>query len=112
MAKIDLQVSKPELSADGYDVAVISARLIDQENNLITDQDQTIHFKIQGQLKNLGVDNGWEYSVQPHKANSIRTHQGKAAMIVQATRHPETATIQATSKDLASDPIQVNVVRQ
>lgn len=86
LSKIKVETTKKSLNADGYDVAVVTIKLLDKNGNLIVDKDQEVVFDLSGPVTNLGVDNGWEMSVQPHKTNSVKTHLGQAALIIQSTQ--------------------------
>ncbi len=109
LSKIQLQSTKTQLSADGYDVAVITVELLDGDGHLISDADEEIKFEISDMLKNLGVDNGWEYNVQPHKTDTIRAHQGKAALIVQSTKTKGVATIRVVCGDIQSKVLRIKI---
>ena len=100
---IDLRADRTEMQADGYDTAVITLELRDEKGHPITDQDQTVTFEIKGAAKNLGVDNGWERNVQPHKSNTIVTHEGRAVVFVQSTKTKGDIVIKATANGITSN---------
>ncbi|MFC2098614.1 sugar-binding domain-containing protein, partial [Bacteroidota bacterium] len=108
LAKIAIESSKTGLDADGYDVAVITALLLDEDDNLITDADHEIVFNISGAGYNIGIDNGWEYNIQSHKLNSITTHNGKAIVIIQSTQEKGSITISAKSGDIISNSLELD----
>ncbi|WP_298537524.1 sugar-binding domain-containing protein [uncultured Algibacter sp.] len=99
IAKINLESSKNNLSANGYDVSIITATLFDDNNNLIIDGDTEIEFTVSGPAKNIGVDNGWEMNIQPHKTNKVITHNGKAILIIQSTKESGNVEINCKLKD-------------
>jgi len=99
LSKVVLQTSKKMLTADGYDVAVVTAELRDENNNLITDKDRKIEFEISGAGKNIGIDNGWEKNVQSHRGNSIVTHHGRALLYLQTTQQQGTINVGAKCGD-------------
>jgi len=68
----------------------------------LTDSDKEVTFEIIGEGKNIGVDNGWEMNVQPHKTNTLKTHNGKAVVFVQSTQKPGNITVKATTKSLSA----------
>ncbi|MDW7690826.1 glycoside hydrolase family 2 TIM barrel-domain containing protein [Flammeovirgaceae bacterium SG7u.111] len=109
VAKIILNTSKSTLNADGYEVAVVTAELLDENGILVTDADQEIAFDITGEINNIGVDNGWERYVGSHKSTTIKTHQGKAIVILQATKKQGTVSISATSEGASSEALSILV---
>jgi len=102
IATIKIESSKKTLKADGYDVAVIDIQLVDKNGTIVTDADTEVTFKINGEGKNIGVDNGWEMNVQSHKTNTLKTHNGKATVIVQSTRKQGTIDISGNAKTISS----------
>ena len=109
VSKIEIEATKSELISDGYDVTIINAKLLDDQGNLVTDLDQEIEFKIKGDVNNLGVDNGWEMNVQPHKTNKLVTHYGKAILILQSTKSKGIVEVEAQSKGILSNKITIQV---
>ncbi|MFC2111748.1 sugar-binding domain-containing protein [Bacteroidota bacterium] len=109
LAKIRIEANKMQLKADGSSSLVITAELIDENQNILTNQDEEIIFEVSGPIKNLGVDNGWEYNVSPHKINKIKTHHGKAIIILQSKIEIGEAMIYATCKDLKSNELSIAI---
>ncbi|RME71072.1 MAG: glycoside hydrolase family 2 protein, partial [Verrucomicrobia bacterium] len=73
-ARLALASTRETLAADGEDAAVISLQLLDAAGHLVTTAETEVRFEIDGPARNLGVDNGWEYNVQPHKTDTLTTH--------------------------------------
>ncbi|MEM8524839.1 MAG: sugar-binding domain-containing protein [Bacteroidota bacterium] len=96
-AKITLSTNKTTLTADGYDAAMVTAKLEDANGNIIHDYDQAITFTVEGEGKNIAVDNGWENNVQSHFSDRIVPHQGKAMVVVQAAKQKGTVKVVAQS---------------
>ncbi len=107
--EIKVETTKARLVADGYDVAIVTASLIDEKGNLITDADKEITFNVTGAHKNLGVDNGWEMNVQPHKTNKLVTHGGKAIFIVQSTKEKGAVYINVSQGEVVSKTLSLQV---
>ncbi len=97
LSKIGIRSNKKKVKADDYDVAVITIELLDNDGALITDAEETITFSIEGEAKNLGVDNGWEKNVSSHKDNTVTTHLGKAVIFVQSTKKKGDVVIKASN---------------
>lgn len=98
VVKIEVSANKTSLKANGYDVAVVDIKLVDKNGNLIVDNDQEVEFKIVGEAKNIGIDNGWEMNVQSHKSNKVVTHKGRAVLIVQSTNKMGTIIVEVKNK--------------
>ncbi|WP_139957155.1 sugar-binding domain-containing protein [Flavicella sediminum] len=108
-SKIILESNKVALNADGYDVAVLTAKLVDEANNLITDADVEIEFYMTGAVKNIGIDNGWEKNVQNHQSNKIVTHKGKAIILLQSTSKKENASVEVRVGTIKSNLVNLAV---
>jgi len=102
VSDIKIETTKETLSADGYDVAIITIHLLDENGNLIIDNDQQVSFNLSGPAKNIGIDNGWEMNVQSHKTNKTITHQGKAILIVQTTKEAGEISVSTTNDTIQS----------
>ncbi|KAA3660243.1 MAG: glycoside hydrolase family 2 protein, partial [Calditrichaeota bacterium] len=109
LAKIAIHTNKKELHADGYDVAVVTAKLLDENGLLITDADMEIEFELSGIIKNIGIDNGWEYNVQSHKSNAIKTHEGRAAIFLQAGQEASNATVKVRCGEVVSSDVGIEI---
>ena len=96
VSKININSNKTSLKANGYDVAVVDIKLLDDNGVVITDADAKVAFSIDGDAKNIGVDNGWEMNIQPHKTNEIVTHNGRAVIYVQSKKQAGTIKVSAT----------------
>lgn len=99
ISKIEINANKTSLNADGYDAAVVDIKLVDDNGTLVTDDDTKVTFAVEGEGKNIGVDNGWEKNVQPHKTNAVVTHNGRAVIYVQSTKTSGNITVTAAIND-------------
>ncbi len=105
ISKIEMNSNKITLDADDYDIAVVDIKLVDENGTLVTDADTKVTFSINGEAKNIGVDNGWEMNVQPHKTNSVVTHHGRAVIYVQATKSKGNIKVEASIDGTKSNTI-------
>ena len=108
LAKIVLNTSKAELQADGYDVAIVSAQLLDENGNPIAVADQKIEFSLSGAGTNIGIDDGWERNVESHQSNAVTTYQGRAIVHVQSTKDEGEFKVYAKVNGLQSNEITMN----
>ncbi|QBG45919.1 DUF4982 domain-containing protein [Verrucomicrobia bacterium S94] len=105
---IRLTADKTRLMADGYDVAHIVVQLLDQQGNPVYTENREITFSIPEGLKLLGVDTGAPDNVQDFQSNKIRTYQGRALLIVQATEAEGFYEIGATGKGLVNASVSIS----
>ncbi len=107
ISKIEITTNKTTIDADGYDVAVVEVKLLDENGTLITDSDAKVIFSIEGEGRNIGVDNGWEMNTQPHKAREIVTHDGRAVLFVQSAKNKGPIKIIAESRAITSNTLNL-----
>jgi len=108
VAEIDISSTKTMLNADGYDISVITVKLLDENRNQIIDEDKEVTFNISGPATNIGIDNGWEMNIQSHKANTIVTHEGKAIVIIKSTKEKGEIIISASVQDITSGDLKIS----
>jgi len=104
---VSLTVDKQTLSADNYDVAHITAQLVDSNGVAVKDQDRTFTFSVDEKLRTLGVDNGSERNIQAHQSNVITSHKGRALLIVQGKASTGIADITVASDNLEGGTIKL-----
>lgn len=108
-SSVSLTADKTTLAADGYDVAEVVIQLSDDNGNPVEIENQKINFKIIGDVKFLGVDNGNTYSFQSYQANKINTYKGRAKLMIQAKQKACDATITVSGKTIKSNTIALIV---
>lgn len=106
-ASVVLSTSKEKLQADGYDVAVVSAQLLDEQGNRVTNQEVELNFEVSGAGKNIGVDNGSEYNVSNPKSNKVETHWGRAVVHVQSARNAGEIVVRVSGSGIVSNEIRL-----
>ncbi|ARV16577.1 glycoside hydrolase family 2 TIM barrel-domain containing protein [Polaribacter sp. SA4-12] len=106
---IKLEVDKTELKADGYEVAHFTVQLMDENGNPIKFEDKEIEFIIEGDAKLLGVDNGHYANVQDYQSNRLKTHNGKALMILQSNLNASIVKVKAICVDITSEIITLSI---
>lgn len=108
-ATIKATIDKNELKANGYDVANIVVQLVDKNGHPVKTQNRTIHFDVSGDVKVLGVDNGSLYNLQKYQTDSVLTNDGRALLVLQSLPLQGQATLVATSSELKSNPINIQI---
>ncbi len=109
LENITIKVDKQNLKANGYDVAHVTIQLKDKNGVPIKNLDKEITFKIEGNCKLLGVDNGSNMNVQDYQNNIIKTFKGKALLILQSNLKSSNVKIKAISGDVESETISINI---
>ncbi|MDP3803586.1 beta-galactosidase GalA [Brevundimonas sp.] len=100
-ARIELTADRSRLSADGEDVAMITARALDARGRPAPLADDLIVFEIQGAGRVIGVGNGNPVSHEPDRASQRRLFNGLAQAIVQTGRRAGPIRLLARADGLA-----------
>ncbi|WP_243739315.1 glycoside hydrolase family 2 TIM barrel-domain containing protein [Flavicella sediminum] len=107
--QISMTVDKNVLKADTYDVAHVVVQLKDEKGNPVKTDDKEIVYTVKGPVKLLGIDNGWEKSVQKFQSNINTTHNGKTLLILQALDQKGNVEVIATSKGIEQGSIHLKI---
>jgi hypothetical protein len=95
------------LQADGRDVALVQAAVVDQNGVVVPDATNMIQFSIEGNEKIIGVGNGDMASHEPNQVSYRKAYNGYSVAIVQSTTQPHAFTVVATSPTLASGRMEL-----
>ena len=108
-SKINLTVNRTELLNNGKDMVFVTVDVEDRDGNLVPDADNMIHFEILGGGFIAGVDNGYQASMEPFKADYRKAFHGKCMVMIQSNGQSEDVTLFAKSDDLESSQIKINI---
>lgn len=108
-AAIEISADQTELKANGYDVSHIVVQLTDAAGIPVRTSDKEVVFKIEGDARLLGVDNGLRDNVQDYQNDRLVTGNGKALMILQANRNTTTVRVTATCGNVSSKTLTLNI---
>ncbi len=106
-SQIELTADRNTISADGSDLSFITVKVLDENGNLVPDADNLINFEITGSGFNIGVDNGYQASLEPFKANYRKAFNGKCLLIVQATEDAGEIAVSASGEGLGMTNIEI-----
>ena len=106
--RILLRTDRDWIAADGEDVVMVDARIVDSQNRPVDTADETINFTASGSGAIIGVGNGDPSSHEPDKTTSRRLFSGRCVAIVQATRSAGALHVEASSPGLASATVMVS----
>ncbi|MET6757270.1 glycoside hydrolase family 2 TIM barrel-domain containing protein [Pseudoalteromonas sp. NCIMB_1079] len=107
-AEIRLVSQRKSLSADGQDIAYVTAELYDAEGHRVYhwDQDVAVEFNVSGTGKLLAVGNANPRSVESFTSNSRQTFRGRVVAVVQSNnRVIGDITVTAKAKGITSNKI-------
>ncbi|NLP11458.1 glycoside hydrolase family 2 protein, partial [bacterium] len=91
------------LVADGRDVAILKAEIVDRNGVRVPQAGNLVHFTVEGAEKIIGVGNGDMASHEANQAAFRKAYNGLCAVIVQTTKTPGRFSVVATSPGLISD---------
>ena len=108
--RIELTADRTRLCADGQDVAMLTARILDAHGREVPRANDLITFAVEGQGRIIGVGNGDPNSHEPDRATSRRAFNGLAQAILQTTQEGGGITVMATSPGLKSGFVRLRAV--
>lgn len=101
VSAIELQADKPTVSFDGYDVAHISAQLLDENGVPIRHEEASVVVNVSSNAEIIGMDNGHFATMEDYNSSTVKTHNGQFLTIVRALdQQPFTLTYQI-GKDIS-----------
>ncbi|GAA4293938.1 sugar-binding domain-containing protein [Aestuariibaculum suncheonense] len=108
-SKLVLEADKSTIKKDNYDLVYVTVEVNDDQGNLSPRADNLIHFEVKGGGKIVGVDNGYQASLESFKANKRKAYNGKCVVIIQSNGKAENIQFKASSKGLIAATIQIEV---
>jgi len=110
-AAVVLLPDRKVLKADGEDVAVVTAAVVDSHGLIVPTASNRIRFSAAGRGRIIGVGNGDPISHEPDKAEARRAFCGLCQVIVQTDRRPGRITLSARSAGLKPVQLALNAKR-
>jgi beta-galactosidase len=101
-ARILLRPDRTRIDADGEDVSMVAAEVVDSQGHIVSTADNQIAFTVTGNGRLIGVGNGDPSSHESDKGSQRRAFNGLCMAIVQATRQDGKLKITASSPGLES----------
>ncbi|SMC38486.1 beta-galactosidase GalB [Pedobacter africanus] len=108
-AKIELVADRRAIAADGSDLSFVTVSILDDEGNLVPGADNLVKFKLEGGGRIAGVDNGFQASLEPFKADYRKAYRGLCLAIVQAGNKAGKLKLTAVSAGLTSAVVEISV---
>jgi len=110
-ARIVLRPDRPQLAADGEDLAVVAAAVVDAQGRTVPTASDAITFEVTGAGKLLGVGNGDPSSHESDVGPSRRAFNGLCMAIVQTGEVDGALRVRATSKGLETGTVEITCKR-
>jgi len=108
-AQIELKANKEEFKSDGNDMIFVTVNILDEEGVLAPRADNLVKFEVSGGGKIVGVDNGYQASLEPFKAEQRKAFNGKCLVIIQSNSKNESIELTAPSEGLESESISIPI---
>jgi beta-galactosidase len=106
-ARIVLSADRTAIGADGEDVSVITATVVDAAGRMVPDANHEITFTASGSGRLLGVGNGDPSSHESDRGPRRRAFNGLCAGIVQANKVPGALRVSAVAAGLSAGEIEI-----
>jgi len=110
-AKIELIADRSKITADGKDLSYVTVKILDKEGNLVPNAEDLVNFSLTGNGTIAGVDNGFQASLEPFKANYRKAFHGLCLAIVQANQTSGNIKLTATAAGLAPASISIQTLK-
>jgi beta-galactosidase len=107
--RIELKVARTQLHANQQDTVIVAACIVDKDGHVVPDMDQRVAFQLTGGGRIVGVGNGNPADHDPDRANQRMTFHGRCIAIIQAGPEPGVIKLDATSPQIVSDHLQLDV---
>jgi beta-galactosidase len=104
-AALRLTADRMTVHADGEDVAMLSAAIVDAAGRVVPDADNLVAFKVTGPAAIIGVGNGNPASAEADKAAQRKAFNGLCAAILRTGKTPGPLQVEATSPGLAAGTV-------
>lgn len=109
-ATLRLVAQVPHLAANGEAVAPIAVEILDVNGLVASNADNMIEFSVSGAGTLAGVANGNPASHEPNLADRRQAFHGLAMVLVKATDHPGTITVEAHASGLMPARIAIPTI--
>jgi beta-galactosidase len=106
-ARLALAPDRPRISADGEDVAVVVASVVDAAGRVVPVAGDEVTFRVSARGRLIGVGNGDPSSHEADKGAVRRAFNGLCMAIVQATREAGEIHVEATAPGLVPATVVV-----
>lgn len=107
-SRVVLRADREWIAADGEDVVMVKAHVVDSADRIVPISDTEISFAVSGSGAIIGVGNGDPSSHEPDKGDKRHLFNGLCVAIVQAKRTAGALHLEASSPGLASATMMIS----
>ncbi|MFR4997110.1 MAG: glycoside hydrolase family 2 TIM barrel-domain containing protein [Clostridium paraputrificum] len=112
-----LSSDKTTITSNEYDLSYITVDLVDENGNFASGASNTLNFKLEGNGKIVGVDNGNPVDTTSYKPTTDtkatrKAFSGKALVIVQSTRDAGSMKLTVSGEGLKEQSITITTENQ
>ncbi|WBL24651.1 beta-galactosidase GalB [Zunongwangia sp. HGR-M22] len=108
-AQIELKPDKNEMKSDKNDLVFVTVNILDKAGVLAPKANNLVKFEVSGGGKIVGVDNGYQASLESFKAKQRKAFNGKCLVIIQSNGKKELVKLTARSEGLNSTSINIQI---
>ncbi len=113
-SRLQLSADRNMIKADNMDVAVVAVRVLDKKGRFVPDANEELEIQLEGPFRILGVGNGdptFREKERPTdglgKSFTVKTFNGLAQILVQATDNSGEGTLSVKAGDLSPAKISI-----
>lgn len=107
--KLNCLVDRSEIISDGEDLSFITVEVVDENGIMVPNAGNQIQFKIEGDARIVGVDNGNPVSHEPMKGSTIKAFNGKCLVVVQAGETSGNVVLTALAEGLGESKVNIQI---
>jgi beta-galactosidase len=108
-ARVALAADRAQIRAGGTDLSFVTVTVRDRAGLAVPTAEPVVRFRVTGDARIVGVDNGDQISHTSFQAHEIRLFEGQALVIIRAGTKPGAATLTAASAGLAPATVHIEV---
>lgn len=109
--KIQLTVDRNQITANGKDLAFVTATILDSQGVPVPEADNLLHFALDGPGTIAADGNGSQTSHEPFISNQHRAFHGKCLIVVKSQSNSGEITLQITAEGLSLSSITIRSKR-
>jgi len=104
---VRLTADRRRILADGRDLSMVTAQIVDKAGNVVPEADALVHFDIAGSGQVIGVGNGNPTSLEADQATQRKAFNGLCQAIVQSRGGSGTIKVSGSSAGLVAGTVLV-----